>query len=115
VAVRLNKKGLDHAKALIREGKVVRDGRDDWSEHAPSTEQLSKALEQDGPAGYAKWFLGVDDEHPDDSKAHYKFPYSDLRKVHRCAVISGESRAGQYDYADIREALGDLLKRIDQQ
>lgn len=115
MAVKLNKKGFEHAKALIREGKVVRDSRDDWSEHAPSTEELSKALEKDGPGGYAKWFLGVDDEHPDDSKAHYKFPYSDLSKIHRCAVISGESRASQNNYDDIRDALGELLKRIDEQ
>ncbi|MFD1212574.1 hypothetical protein ACFQ36_11055 [Arthrobacter sp. GCM10027362] len=115
MAVKLNKKGFEHAKTLIREGQVVRDSRDDWSEHAPSTEELSKALDKGGPAEYSKWFLGVDDEHPDGSKTHYKFPYGDLKKVHRCAVISGESRASQNDYDDIRDALGDLLKRIDKQ
>jgi hypothetical protein len=32
-------------------------------------------------------FLGVDEEHNKDSKGHYKFPYGDFEKVHRCAVL----------------------------
>ena len=114
MTVKLNKKAYEHAKALVREGKVVRDSRDDWSEHAPNNQELSDFLDSKGPGEYTVWFLGVDDEHPDESKAHYKFPYGDLTEVHRCAVISGESRASQNDYDDIREALGDLLKRIDE-
>lgn len=115
MTVTLNKKAYEHAKSLIRDGKVVADVRDDWSEHAPSTQKLSDFLKKEGEAEYAKWFLGVDDEASEGSKAHYKFPVGDLRKVHRCAVISGESRAGQYDYDDIRDALKDLLKRIDEE
>ena len=113
MAVKLNKKAYEHAKSLIRDGKVVSDVRDDWSEHAPSTEQLSKLLDSKGEDEYAKWFLGIDDEEG-GPKGRYKFPYSDLKKVHRCAVISGESRAGQYDHDDIRDALKDLLTRIDE-
>jgi hypothetical protein len=33
--------------------------------------------------------------------------------VHRCAVISLESRAGQYDHDDIRDAARALLELID--
>ncbi|MEA5455097.1 hypothetical protein SPF06_10235 [Sinomonas sp. JGH33] len=115
MAIKLNHKAFDHAKSLVRDGKVVRDTRDDWSEHAPDNEKLNKFLESKGTGGYSEWFLGVDDEFPEDTKAHYKFPYGDLAKVHRCAVISGESRASQYDHHEIREALGDLLKRIDEE
>lgn len=113
MTVKLNPKAFEHAKHLIRDGKVVKDSRDDWSEHAPSTQENSKFLDKNGHAEYGKWFLGIDDEHPDDQKGHWKFPYGDFNKIHRCAVISGESRASQNDYDDIREALGDLLKRID--
>lgn len=114
MTVKLNKKGYEHAKSLVREGKVVKDTRDDWSEHAPSAETLSHLLDSKGEGEYAKWFLGVDDEASEGTKGRYKFPFSDLKKVHRCAVISGESRAGQYDHDDIRDALGDLLQRIDE-
>ncbi|QGF23002.1 hypothetical protein [Raineyella fluvialis] len=116
MTVKLNKRAYDHAKALIRDGKFVADQRDDWSEDAPSTQELSRFLEKEGKLEYAKWFLGTDDDAPsDESKEYYKFPFSDLRKVHRCAVISGESRAGQYDHDDIRDAFKDLLQRIDEQ
>ena len=114
MTVKLNKKAFEHAKSLVREGKVVRDSRDDWSEHAPNNQELSALLDKKGPGEYSQWFLGVDDEAPDESKAHYKFPFGDLKKVHRCAVISGESRASQYNHDEIREALGELLKRIDE-
>jgi hypothetical protein len=113
MTVKLNKKAFEYAKALIRDGKSVKDTRDDWSEHAPSTQDENAFLDRNGHTEYSNWFLGVDDEHPDDQKGHYKFPYGDFKKIHRCAVISGESRASQYDYDDIREALGELLERID--
>ncbi|WP_413249221.1 hypothetical protein [Sinomonas flava] len=111
--MKLNRKAYENAKALVREGKVVRDSRDDWSEHAPSAKELSAYLDKHGEDEYATWFLGVDDDEG-GTKGRYKFPFSDLAKVHRCAVISGESRASQYGHDDIREALGDLLKRIDE-
>jgi hypothetical protein len=41
------------------------------------------------------------------------FPFGDFRKVHRCAVISLESRAAQHDHEDIRKAAKDLLEEID--
>lgn len=53
------------------------------------------------------------DEHGPDSKSRYKFPYGDFRKVHRCGVISAESRAGQYKYVDVEAAAKQLLERID--
>jgi hypothetical protein len=113
MTVKLDKKAYEHAKSLIRDNKFVTDSRDDWSEHAPSTQEESKFLDKNGQADYSKWYLGVDDEHREDQKGHYKFPYGDFKKIHRCAVISGESRASQNNYQDIRDALGDLLKRID--
>lgn len=115
MTVKLNTKAYEHAKALIREGTFVADSRDDWSEHAPTTQQLSDFLDKQGKREYGRWFLGVDDEASDESKEHYKFPFGDLARVHRCAVISGESRAGQYDHDEIRDALKDLLTRIDDQ
>ena len=111
--MKLNRKAYENAKALVREGKVVRDSRDDWSEHAPSAKELSAYLDKHGEDEYATRFLGVDDDEG-GTKGRYKFPFGDLGKVHRCAVISGESRASQYGHDEIREALGDLLKRIDE-
>ncbi|GAA4036915.1 hypothetical protein GCM10023063_22300 [Arthrobacter methylotrophus] len=114
MAVKLNKKAFDHAKELIKDSKFVLDSRDDWSEHAPSTQDQNKFLDKKGSAEYSAWFLGIDDEHPEGQKGRYKFPYGDFKRIHRCAVISAESRASQYDYDDIRRALGDLLQQLDE-
>ncbi|MBB6402899.1 hypothetical protein [Arthrobacter sp. AZCC_0090] len=113
MVVKLNKKAFEHAKSLIRDGKLVIDTRDDWSEHAPSTQDENKFLDKNGDTEYSRWFLGMDDEHSEGQKGRYKFPYGDFKRIHRCAVISAESRASQYDYDDIRQALGELLDRLD--
>jgi hypothetical protein len=113
MAVKLNRKALAHAKQLIKQGKVVRDERDDWSEAAPSADDENKFIDQHGYAEYSKWFLGVDASKPDDTKGHYSFPYGDFAKVRRGGVISLESRAAQNDHDDITKATRDLLKRID--
>ena len=108
MAVQLNKQAFSFAKARIKEGKVVRDDRDAWSEHQPSTQEENDFIESHGFAEYAKWHLGIDDDLPRDTKRRYKFPYGDFKKVHRCAVLSAESRAGQYKYFDIEKAAAQL-------
>jgi hypothetical protein len=113
MTVKLNSKAFTHAKDLVKKNHVVKDTRDDWSEHAPSTDQENDFIDKHGYDEYSKWHLGVDDDRPADTKAHYKFPYGDFTKVHRCGVISAESRAAQNDYNDIKDASAKLLALID--
>jgi hypothetical protein len=114
MTVKLNETALRHARALARDGKVVRDERDDWSEHAPSADEENAFIDGQGWAEYGKWHLGVDEDEDRDTKERYSFPYGDFTKVHRCAVISLESRAGQYDHYDIRDESKKLLELIDE-
>ena len=114
MAVKLNQTGIRHARSLVRDGKVVRDERDAWSEDAPSAQDENDFIEKHGWGDYSKWHLGVDDDMDRDTKGHYSFPYGDFAKVHRCAVISAESRAGQFDHDDIRDATKKLLELIDE-
>lgn len=114
MAVTLNKDALTHANGLLRRNEITHDGRDDWSEHAPSAENGNAFIDKHGMAEYAKWHLGEDTEKTEGTKGRYLFPYGDFTRLHRCAVISGESRAGQYDHPSIRNALADLLKKIDE-
>lgn len=113
MVVRLNKQALSLARTLLREGKVERDARDDWGEHAPSTDDENAFIDAHGMAEFARWHLGEDTDESEGTKGRCKFPYGDFRKLHRCAVISGESRAGQYDHASIEAALKHLLDEID--
>jgi hypothetical protein len=113
MAVKLNKTAFNHAKQLIHEGHFVYDERDAWSEHQPSAEEENKFIRRHGFSEYAKWHLGINDEKPKDTKGHYEFPYGDFKDVHRCGLLSAESRAGQYKHADIENASAHLHGMIE--
>lgn len=113
MAAKLNRTALAQARRLIKEGKVQRDIRDDWSEHAPSTDQENSFIDKHGFKDFAAWHLGRDDEKTEGTKGSVSFPYGDFSKVHRCAVISLEGRAAQYGHDDIRDAARKLLELMD--
>jgi hypothetical protein len=108
MAVKLRETSLEHAQSLIEEGRAVLDERDDWSEHQPSPEEENAFIAEHGWSEYADWHLAIDDEAREDTKERYKFPYGDFRDVHRCAVLTAESRAGQYNYPDVEGAAAHL-------
>jgi hypothetical protein len=114
MAIRLNKAAFQHAKEMIQQGKVIFDERDAWSEHQPSTNEENEFIRSYGFDAYAKWHLAVDDQKSRDTKLRYKFPYGDFKKVHRCALLSAESRAGQYKHLDIENAVAHLHGMIDE-
>jgi len=111
--MRLSERSFQHAKQLIRDGKCVRDQRDDWSEHQPTAADENDFIERHGWAEYARWHLGIDEEYAEQTKSRYRFPYGDFRRVHRCAVLSAESRAGQRHYPDIELAFAHLHGMLD--
>jgi hypothetical protein len=113
VAVVLNRRAFEHAKGLVEAGKFVKDERDAWSEHQPSARKENEFIERHGFGEYAKWYLGINDQASEDTKARYEFPYGDFEKVHRCGVLTVESRAGQYKHYDIENAAADLHGMID--
>lgn len=113
MAVKLNDRAFGHAKSLIKDGSFVIDDRDAWSEHQPSAQQENAYIDEHGFDDYARWYLGVDDEEDVDNKGHYKFPYGDFEKVHRCGVLSAESRAGQRKYYDVELATAHLHGMLD--
>jgi hypothetical protein len=113
MAVQLNNKAFEYAKELIRKGHFVSDDRDAWSEDQPSAKKENDYIRDQGLDEYGRWYLGVDDEKPEDTKGHYEFPYGDFKNVHRCGVISAESRAGQYKHLKIERAAAHLHEMID--
>jgi hypothetical protein len=104
----LNRSGYEHAQSLARDGHVVVDERDDWSEHQPTAAEENEFIKEHGIGEYAKWHLGIDPSARAESKGRYKFPYGDFKDVHRCAVLAAESRAGQRKYVDIELAAAHL-------
>ncbi len=73
MAVELNDRALGHARQLVRDGEVVRDERDDWSEHAPSTEQQNDFIEANGYGDYGLWHLGIDPDASEGTKGRFVF------------------------------------------
>ncbi len=113
MAVQRNERAFDYAKELITEGNFVSDNKDKWSEHRASAEQENEFIREHGIKEYGRWYLGINDEKDEDTKGHYEFPYGDFRDVHRCGVLSAESRAGQYKHFDIESAAAHLHGMID--
>jgi hypothetical protein len=113
MATKLNKRAYEHARKLIDEGQYVLDQRDDWSEHQPTSQQENAFIDAHGFDEYSRWHLGIDGDKRQNTKARYSFPYGDFEKVHRCAVISAESRAAQYEHSDIRAATDHLHGMLD--
>jgi hypothetical protein len=115
MSIELNRPALKNARALIRAGKLVRDGHGDWAEAQPTADEENGFIESDGWTAYAHWHMGVDRSANRETKDPYSFPFGDFRKVHRSGVIAGESRAGQFDHDEIRDALAKLLELIDRE
>jgi hypothetical protein len=113
MAVRRNESAFNYAKHLISEGKFVADERDSWSEHQPSASEENEFIRVHGYDEFGKWHLGINDEKHAQTKGRYEFPYGDFVNVHRCAVLSAESRAAQYKHYDIENAAAHLHGMID--
>ena len=111
--VKINNNAVDYARELIEHNKLEKDEKDNWSEHAPSTDDQNNFIEKKGMEEYSKWFLGINSEEDKDNKGRYEFPYGDFNKVHRGAVIAAKVRAGQYKHQEIEDAADELLKMID--
>jgi hypothetical protein len=114
MTTKLNERSYEFAQALVKDGKVVVDERDDWSEHQPSTRAENEFIEAHGWDEYANWHLGMDDEASEQTKARYKYPYGDFARVHRCGVLSAETRAGRNKHRDIEDATVRLRDMIDE-
>jgi hypothetical protein len=112
--MRLHKSAFAYAKDLIKEKQVTFDERDAWSEHQPNAEEENEFIRLHGYDEYGRWHLGIDDEQDKQTKKRYKFPYGDFRTVHRCGVLSAESRAGQYKHNDIEKAAAHLHGMIEE-
>ncbi len=110
--IKVNLAAQEHAKNLIQQGHVIVDKRNAWSEHQPSAEEENEFIRQHGFEEYAKWHLGIDERHAEDTKARYKFPYGDFKNVHRSALLAAKGRARQHSYSDIENAAVQLLEMI---
>jgi hypothetical protein len=100
------------ASELIKEGRVVTDGKGAWSRHRPSADEENEFIRLHGFVEYANWHLGIDRRFPENTKQRYKFPYGDFKNVHRCGLLAAKTRARQYGYAEIENAAAALERAM---
>ena len=111
--IKVNLAAQEHAKNLMQQGHVIVDKRNAWSDHQPSAEEENDFIRQRGFGEYAKWHLGIDDTHAENTKARYKFPYGDFKNVHRSALLAARNRARQYQHYDVEKAAIELIQAIE--
>ena len=111
-ALKLNQTAFQYAQELISAGHFIADGKGAWGEHRPSADKENEFIRLHGFVEYAKWHLGIDERYPENTKKRYKFPYGDLKNVHRCGLLAARSRAAEYRYHDIEDAAARLIEMI---
>lgn len=110
MSIKVNIEGLKKAKDLIQKYHYTK--KSDWSKAQPSTERENDFIELHGYTDYGKWFLAIDTNEDDNTKARYKFPYGDFSRVHRSGLIAAKQRAGSEHYSEIEQAASQLLEDV---
>ena len=106
----INKSGVTHANSLIMDGKIVKSGS--WN--PPSVAEENTYIEKNGMAKYGTWFLGIDANADAETKQHWHYIFtSDFVNVDRAALIAIRQRAGQQKQADVFDAAGKMIEKID--
>ncbi len=85
-AVKVNIGALEYAKELIKQGRIVADGRGAWGEHRPSAVAENEFIHLHGFGEYAKWHLGIDDRYAESREYETKIQIS-LRRFQKCSSM----------------------------
>ena len=110
MAIQKHDPGIDHAQSLIDKDQYAKDS--DWSEAQPSRDDENEYIDAHGWDAFGRWHLAVDSSENEETKARYKFPYGDFRRVHRSALIAAKQRAGSEHYDAVERAADQLLEQV---
>lgn len=110
MTIRVNQRGVEHARNLIKGRQYELES--DWSEAQPSTQEENEFIEENGWEAYSEWHLAYDDEHNEQTKGRYRFPFGDLERLHRSGLIAAEQRAGSESYTELERVARELLENI---
>ncbi len=91
MAANLNPKAVTHARKLSESGKVERDVRDDWSEHAPTADDENAYIDKHGFAAFRRMASGPGRGTIRRHEGQRELSFRRLQKIHRCAPLSLEA------------------------
>jgi hypothetical protein len=106
----VNEAGMRHARSLIADDKIDRESR--WEMTADDENEIL-GPNLDDWAEYEKWFIAIDTDANEETKARFKYPFGKNGQVYRSGVIAAKSRAAQQGETDISDAADRLLQLID--
>lgn len=110
MAVTVHPDGRDHARDLVDADHYVKDS--DWSEAQPTADAENAYIDEHGYEAFGRWHLAIDTDESEGTKARYKFPYGDFRRVHRSGLIAAKQRAAEWGYAEVEDAADALLEDV---
>ena len=107
LATTRNNAGADKARQLVREGRIVETRK--WS--GPSAAEENQFIEENGWEKYGEFFLGRDHQYDPETKAHWKYPFSnDFAAVNINGLRAIRTRSAQNREDDIFATAGVLLE-----
>ncbi len=107
----VNEAGVAHVRDLIDKHQYVLEST--WGDVQPDADAENSYLERHSWDEYAAWHLGLTVGATDETKARYAFVASDLRRVHRSALIACVYRAGEWRHKKVELAAHELLQHLD--
>jgi len=112
MAIILNRDALAHAEKLISAGEVEKVDSN-WAAEKPTQDELVKFINTHSMAEYGLWFLGKNNQYPENAKEHYVYPHGDLKEVQRCALVDSMKETEKNGLKEIAHAAKRLLDMID--
>jgi hypothetical protein len=110
--VKFHKAGFERAKVLIK-AHEYESFDNDWQEEKPTPDEVVKFLDAHDIEEYGLFFLGVNEEIPDEAKEHYIYPHGDLKEVQLSALVQTQKEAEKNGHKEIAQAAKTLLEMIE--
>lgn len=110
--LRLNKKAFEFAKKQIQLNNVDKSN-ESWDIDEPGPGYKEQYLSDHGIEQYSNWFLAINENENESSKARFEFPIGNFQEIFRNGIVAAEKRAAQYHHSEILKAAQELLMLID--
>ena len=107
----VNHDALEKAKQLIDEGKFRINTP--WRDAQPSHTAEDRYIEKHGWDEFGQWYLALDPDAHNNTKARYQFPFGDFNAVHRTGLVDAKKHAAQNHETAVEAAADELLDLFD--
>ncbi len=111
--LRLNKDAVSFAQDQINNGNYVHNKKT-WEKEKPSPESEDAYLANHAWHNYGLWFLAINCEESQGTKAYYEFPLGNFEKIYYSALVAAKQHAEEYHHSELASAATMLIQLIEQ-